>query len=1160
MSVADGLRLEQVKIDHFAGVDIRNAFEVSDLSPGFNLVYGENGCGKTTLARAMMELMWPNRKRGERTIIRGNLAVRGTRWTVDLTDVGSRCDTAESDATWSGFPEDLRRSVFWALKDLMSEHDQSLAEQIAGEMEGGVRLTDLRDSLGIEMHPRTYDKHRKDLRDTEAQLRQQTQIQRSLEEEQQRSINLFGQSEADEALDAELQFIQDLLELRAVEKERASLQNRLNDFPATIATFRPEDAPHARTWLRRQTEYAREEEHVKTDLERLQQSAPRWADVSDEELRRVQTESLALLQQLRESSTALQQSSAALRDEESHIQDLRLRLQSPEDEMLLVPDGYAFPELREYVRTVLAADAVEERARQAERTLAGMEDPDDLPWVVDELRDGIRLLNRWIAFEPPENPTQLTSPIVLSTLMSAISIGLLAALVHPIWTTGLVAPGLFWVWHRRLSGLGEQMDLRRESLQKDVERLRIPHPEKWTVSDVQGCIEQCGRDALVLQRAGARTEQEHLLQELRRETDALREKLQTSEDSLAHTNGFQAKVDSHWIAHALSDIQALRQRQSNASALRMETERLHALQSELLSHLSRRWSPFDLTAGKSEAEASARWSELQSLTQNEAVRRRDLAARRDQLKSIQRQIILGNEDLATLADRMGVEELDEGVVATFENAYPEWEPLFRRSEALLHRVSDLRKRIPEGLDYAGEDETALRGRQGELEADRVRRAERRDAALRLEEKIALTKQQLNIESLLKVQERQRAALMDDRQECVEALVADALVDWMREHVLQRERPQIFDDANWLLGRFTNGGLELEVSTDGEQERFLARRGDLVAQELDELSAGERVQVLMAVRLAYLRQAEPMSLPLFVDEALSTSDAYRAESVMDHLADICEQGRQVFYFTAQVDEVKKWRQVLERRGVEHKLIALDELRRGQKTVEHPLPEETDRPVSLPDPQRGEDARAWARRVGIPAWVPGEEMARTHCWHVARDPATTVRLVASGVLSVTAFSRQCEIGGLEWVETEIQDAARKRVELLARGRSLWLEGRPPKVGFDVLLASGAVSEKFAGMAAALLAQVDGDAATFLAQLDEKAIPGWRKNKTEQLREIFGSGSFLTDAIPLSSEEWNARMLLALEQIDPSHSLDPIEVQEWRQVYFGTTKTSQAQPELF
>ena len=56
----------------------------ADLSPGLNVVFGPNGQGKTTLARALHGVVWPDTVRGHRPTYEAHFTVGATPWQAFL--------------------------------------------------------------------------------------------------------------------------------------------------------------------------------------------------------------------------------------------------------------------------------------------------------------------------------------------------------------------------------------------------------------------------------------------------------------------------------------------------------------------------------------------------------------------------------------------------------------------------------------------------------------------------------------------------------------------------------------------------------------------------------------------------------------------------------------------------------------------------------------------------------------------------------------------------------------------------------------------------------------------------------------------------------------------------------------------------------------------
>ena len=144
---------------------------------------------------------------------------------------------------------------------------------------------------------------------------------------------------------------------------------------------------------------------------------------------------------------------------------------------------------------------------------------------------------------------------------------------------------------------------------------------------------------------------------------------------------------------------------------------------------------------------------------------------------------------------------------------------------------------------------------------------------------------------------------------LESITGDLLVGALREDSFEENRSEVYTRADKILNKITAGRFTLLIN-EGEKTGFRAYDKDLsMGQDLEELSTGTRIQLLFAVRLAYIEQMEKgTALPILADELLANCDDERAGIIIETLSEI-SKSRQVFYFTAQGDEVSKWKEHL-----------------------------------------------------------------------------------------------------------------------------------------------------------------------------------------------------------------------------------------------------------
>jgi len=185
------------------------------------------------------------------------------------------------------------------------------------------------------------------------------------------------------------------------------------------------------------------------------------------------------------------------------------------------------------------------------------------------------------------------------------------------------------------------------------------------------------------------------------------------------------------------------------------------------------------------------------------------------------------------------------------------------------------------------------------------------------------------------------------------------------------KPQL-KRASELFQRFTHYRYELRFIND----TFMAKEGNRTL-DLAQLSEATRLQLLMAVRLAYVEYQEGpegIQLPLFLDEVLANCDDHRAVAIIETIKVMAATGRQIFYFTAQPDEVEKWRTL---GGADIQIIDLAEVRQMGLQQRIPLPGRDWTRPPVPDPADA-SLLEYARTLGAhsPAlWIP---LGQQHAW--------------------------------------------------------------------------------------------------------------------------------------------------------------------------------------
>jgi hypothetical protein len=285
---------------------------------------------------------------------------------------------------------------------------------------------------------------------------------------------------------------------------------------------------------------------------------------------------------------------------------------------------------------------------------------------------------------------------------------------------------------------------------------------------------------------------------------------------------------------------------------------------------------------------------------------------------------------------------------------------------------------------------------------------------------------------------------------------------------------------------------------------------------------------MAVRIAFLEQSETACLPLLMDEVLGTSDDERAAAIIDTVIALARNGRQIFYFTAQLDEIGKWVGRLDQEGLDHRFIDLGKVRNLSAAQNAPLTIVPIKAEIIPAPE-GSNHRAYADLLGVPNLDPcTEHIDGLHLWHVVDDVNLLYQLLDRGIVTWSQFRTLQDHGGIRLVH--IDGDHLHRIESTARAVEVateaWRVGRGKPVGREALQRMECVSVAFIDKIADLAKRHNGDAGGIIGSLVDREVPRWRDENTETLRISFETDGYLTTEEPLTLETIRIRTMAAVD----------------------------------
>jgi energy-coupling factor transporter ATP-binding protein EcfA2 len=1126
--------VRSLRVTHFAGVRPETAFHIPDFSPGVNVLHGPNGSGKTTSARALQSLLWPRLPFRDVVSLEADLEIDGTAWRFATRGHGLAAwrEGVELPPPSPAHPEGLRQHA-WSLQDLLENDDNDLARRIAQLLSGGVNFAKVADACGWSSptpSPRGLA--------TERQA-----LQRSLRETQQAQNDLLQQAASLDPLrrerDACLQraarrpLVDAALRRLRDEARLQQLRAQLDQAPPHMQALREEDPASLQLCLESLRDLETRLHAARESLRALGPGETTWALLPDADFQRTRLQLDALLHEASRARDAHESALRRLEETEAREQALRKRLGLRSLPLFEAPQ--AFPEFRAVADAQHRAAA----ARAEADALAHRVPVDNLdPAPPEHDPDAVRLarlnLEAWLqhCLPPPRRATAL----FWITLALVAALALVLANVHNArWYLLLLFP--------LLAGFA-QIHLARDSRRRQREDLQsrhpdtLPTPDDWSPASVRDTLQQLETLLVTLHRNRLAAEDAALALRARQQADAAEAALDQALESL-RGSGLDVLTRDPLLPHFLQDLRDWRAQRTDCAAAEAaldaasdrETEALAALHHELQP-----WIPGPPPATFADASRLVRDCALR--LDAERSRRQTLRETEASLRGLEERHAETSTRRDALCTRLGLAEPDPAELRRRVALLPEWKRAFRESEDLDRSLSDLRKTLADSPDLSSAAEADLLRLAEDAQRDLDEAARLLEAITRLDERIRHASRQRTLHEALEQRSRIDARIADLRTQQLHSEAGRAVLDWLRDTCRSQEQPRVLLEANRNLALFSNGALELGVARDGDTERFTAAQPGHPPRPLSTLSTGERAQLLMAVRLAFVTQQEQSPMPLFVDEALGTSDETRARAIMRAIALLARGGRQMFVFTAQRDEAAKWRQVLADSATPHRVIDLAALRaRGEQELLL-LP-----PGELPeDPARrgGESLAEWLQRIGTPPanpWHPPENLA---LWHVLPDENQLAPLLRHGLRrwgdlhTLAAHNAAASL-----LTPEALQQARARAAAFAAFAEAWRIGRARPLSPAELLDTQCVSETFVPDMLRLLEEVKGDPPALLAALEAGRLPRWRKSATERLNEVLERDNRLPRERPLDDAELRA---FAYARLQAANLFDPTETYTW------------------
>ncbi len=1129
------MKLERLSVERLPG--LVRGFSLAPVSPGLNLVVGPNASGKTSLCRALRFLLYDQKCEGPITV------------EADFRDAsGLLCASRQgSERRWTrdgrpveepALPDPRFASYFTVLfEDLLASPGprtvDPIAARIATLLAGGYDLAQLRHEDGPFHLKRGHAASEGEAcRKSALHVREVSAKHQRIRAEEDRLEELRREKRAADEAGARARACERALDLLAARQRLRALQEDLGRHPAGMELLTGREAERLEELRRKRAARGDEEQEARRRAEEAR-ARGEAADLPGDEPQAARLdEERARLDELRAAEAERRAADKAARLAEARLAAAAEELGAapPASGACIDPAAVARAE-----EGLVAKRDLEARSKALEAELMRLPRHGSQAGDLRRLRAGREELLRWLGL-PEERPPRPRAPIVLALVLAAtgaaataLATALSAPALHPaVWL--LLLPLFVAVI---LLLLPPRRDPRRREAVRRFREARLKEPAAWAEAPVLDRLEELDRALSDMERTLRDLERRREIESVQEKHAAERAEVESGLAALAAAVGFDpTRLDAsfeRWLRLTRELDAARADAAERRAALAQAAAREQELRAGVLAFLGR-FQEAPQAAAADAALLATRFTRLAARARERDQARHDHeAAERDRARALREAGEVEGE-IARLFERAGLAtEDDEAELVRRLGLLKRWRDLSKRSleeQGKVEQAASLLQGHELLRALADEErEAELRAR---LEEEERRAAQGEEAGRRIAE---IEKDVREARSGAALEEA-RAAAQAARQALAERygheLFATAgaflLEEVKREHETM-SRPAVLERAARWFAAFTHNAFELRFA-DGDAPAFEAFDTEANAcRPLEQLSSGTRMQLLLAVRLAFAQEAEKGKepLPIFLDEALTASDPVRFRAVVEAVTRFsAEEGRQVFYLTAQPFDAAQWRAA----GAEPFRIDLGALCSAQAAstaaeLELPRPDEPPAPA-------GQSPEEYGALIGAARIDPFAPPSAVHVFHLLRDDLALLHLLlCHGVLRMGSLRSWLEspAAALLLQPEQVRDL-RCRVAVAEAALEAWREGRGRPVGREEL-AQGGVSDTFLDRLASLAADLNGDASAVLdairARGDER-VRGFHEKTRERLEEYLLEHGHLDRRPVLSPAEIGQRALEA------------------------------------
>lgn len=1125
------LIFKKINVDSMPGMS-KGLKPMEGLSSHINIITGPNASGKSSTARAIQSFIWDDTESRIKADADGSIG--DDTWKFIIDSSLKKVQKNGSDSALSGIPtEESKRQYMLSLHELIKADESGLAEKIQREAIGGYDIEKAKNNL--EYRDSKFNRGVNEFKDfsrAEDKVDAVSGNQKDLKNRQDQ-LNILSEKR-DEAIEANkrLEFFKIWKEFVEKATHKSNLKESLSEYPDVMSKVKEDDFSDIENLNSKIALKQKEISDAGKEIEKIQNLIDELnlpeSDIEESDFKLVKN-TIEKLKGLDSNTNMIQSEIEELKEKRDQV--LQNIDENIDKESFDGVDLSDIEELDEFWQN--AYDTYGEK-RSLLQNIEAIKSEQTEPKNSSLISTGITELSKWLK----TGHDTVTKPIPIWVWILIFVIGLGTAVVlHLSGPIGYVGIGvlailLIYAFRKNLSESGSNEVTRI----RDYKETGLKEPEVWdaehVISRLQSLIDELHVSKYQDRLSNIKREKEQELVRTNDDVKSVEDKLKKLKDEIdavpeLEEKKFEKYSSLFWV---LSQLREWTKYDTELSGKNSGLEDVQAELSKLLGNCNRIYSTYNLEEADNYIQAKTIFEEFEEKRQVLNDCSSEIEKLENSIGTNEERCEELREELNGIYNRLNVEPGEKFQVKKFVDSISEYQKLKEEINLTNRQIHGLKEKLEQKEAYKNFDDKLDNVTLEEIE-DWIRKDESVANTLEelnneinsIETLVEKAKNENNLEEAIARKEEALTKLDGLYRKNASLIAGHIISEKVKEHISRKNMPEVFERAKSLFSRITKGKYELIVSGSKNAEFKAIDTLDGIGRNLDELSTGTKIQLLMSVRLAFIEESETeMKLPILADELLANSDDRRAEAIIDALLEISNEGRQIFYFTAQRDEILKWKTKLE--NYEEVELNIHNLSSEESEAVFNLGEElrqidgvqlVDDEVPSPDGKKYSD---YKKDLNVPSFnVLLDEVGQLHLWYVFDDADQLYKVLSSGIDKWGMFENFISNGGLiKGISDKDIDELKSRGKIIHNYTELVKHGNDKQISRSVLEESGAVSSSFIDEVSEKLKEYYYFPSALIKALERSEVSGFRNNKIKELQGFLVDNEYISNSTPYSPDE--------------------------------------------